>query len=373
MLKVTASSCPADPRADGDAAAAGGASLGTSRTDTRRTDTSRTDTSRTDTSRTDTSRAGAGGTGAGGAAARDAGATALAASPATLARPVIEGQALFYDPGQAAGSCGLGPFPAGGWYASLPPRSYASGRACGSYLDVNGPRGTVRAEVVDVCADCAAGTVNLSRAAFARIADPRTGMVAVIYRTALDPPLPGPLILRISGAARPGALAVQVINHGNRLSSVAASWPAAGGSGSRRARTATGSGRCARGGPGRVRRRAGPRVPASGSGSPMWPAIRWCSAGYRTGAPCCTPPHGCTGAGDWRAPRPLPSRLPRRRGRAATPGRPGPRPAADQARDQRPGRPGIACPEPCGPLRTAPPRPRSSHGRHDGRPRPGIS
>jgi hypothetical protein len=138
---------------------------------------------------------------------------------------VIEGHAVFYDPGQAAGSCGLGPFPAGGRYASLPPRSYASGRACGSYLDVFGPRGTVRAEVVDVCTDCATGTVNLSRAAFARIADPRTGMVAVSYRTALDPPLPGPLVLRISATARPGTLAVQVINHGNRLSSVAASRP----------------------------------------------------------------------------------------------------------------------------------------------------
>jgi expansin len=199
-VKVTAGSCPADPRADGGAAAAGGARL-------------------------DASRAGTSGPGAGGTAASDTGATALAAGPATRPRPVIEGRAVFYDPGQAAGSCGLGPFPAGGRYASLPPRGYASGRACGSYLDVYGPRGTVRAEVVDVCTDCAAGTVNLSRAAFTRIADPRTGMVAVSYRSALNPPLPGPLVLRISVAARPGALAVQVINHGNRLLSVAATWP----------------------------------------------------------------------------------------------------------------------------------------------------
>ncbi len=153
------------------------------------------------------------------------GATVLAASTAVVTGPVIEGQAVFYVPGQAAGSCGLGPFPAGGRYASLPPRGYASGRACGSYLDVHGPRGTVRAEVVDVCTDCTAGTVNLSRAAFARIADPSAGLVAVSYRTALNPPLPGPLVLRIFVAAQPGALAVQVINHGNRLSSVAASRP----------------------------------------------------------------------------------------------------------------------------------------------------
>jgi expansin (peptidoglycan-binding protein) len=200
LLKVTGSSCPADPRATGGVAAVGEASPGTSR-------------------------AGAEGAAAGAAAAGDPGATTPAPSPAALASPVIEGQAVFYDPGQAAGSCGLGPFPAGGRYASLPPRSYASGRACGSYLDVYGPHGTVQAEVVDVCTECRAGTVNLSRAAFARIADPRTGLVAVSYRTALDPPLPGPLVLRISAAGRPGALGVQVINHGNRLSSVVAGWP----------------------------------------------------------------------------------------------------------------------------------------------------
>ena len=194
VLKVTGGSCPADPRAGGVAVPASGASPGTSRP------------------------------GAGGAVVGATGATALAASP-TAGRPVIEGQAVFYDPGQAPGSCGLGPFPAGGRYASLPSRGYASGRACGSYLDVHGPRGTVRAEVVDVCTDCAAGTVNLSRAAFTRIAAPRTGLVAVSYQTTLDPPLPGPLVLRIAVASRPGALAVQIVNHGNRLSSVAADWP----------------------------------------------------------------------------------------------------------------------------------------------------
>ena len=167
-------------------------------------------------------------------AARPALARPVLARP-VLARPVlartalagsaIQGHAVFYDPGHAAGSCGLGPFPAGGRYASLPRRSYASGRACGSYVDVSGPAGTVRAEVVDVCPDCAAATVNLSRAAFARIADPRTGTVAVSYQPAVDPPLPGPLELRITAAGSPGPLAVQVLNHGNRLSSVAASGP----------------------------------------------------------------------------------------------------------------------------------------------------
>jgi expansin (peptidoglycan-binding protein) len=191
-VKLTGSGCPAAPRAGGSAAAA-------------------------------VAGVPAGPAGQGGPAGH-AGTGLLAARPAP-ARSVIEGHAVFYDPGQASGSCGLGPFPAGGWYASLPPRGYASGRACGSYLDVFGPAGPVRAEVVDVCTGCAAGTVDLSRAAFARIASPRRGTVAVSYQAAVDPPLPGPLTLRISAAERTGTLAVQVINHGNRLSSVAARGP----------------------------------------------------------------------------------------------------------------------------------------------------
>ncbi len=167
-----------------------------------------------------------------------------------------------------------------------------SGRACGSYLDVYGPAGPVRAEVVDVCTDCAAGTVNLSRAAFARIADPRRGTVVVSYRPAIDPPLPGPLMLRIA-AARRGRLAVQVINHGNRLSSVAASRP--GGGWLRLAPDADGywTGPL-RPGPGRATPGRGRRA-ASASGSPTSRAIRWCSPAYRCAAPWCAPPRGCTG------------------------------------------------------------------------------
>jgi expansin (peptidoglycan-binding protein) len=198
-VRLSGGGCPARPHADGSAAAGGAGGP-------------------------------AAAAGGGGAARRAGTGTApspVAASPA-LAGSGIRGLAVFYDPGQAAGSCGLGPFPAGGWYASLPPRGYASGLACGSYVDVRGPAGSVRAEVVDVCTDCAAGTVDLSRAAFARIAAPRAGTVAVSYQPALDPPLPGPLVLRIAPATRPGTLAVQVINHGNRLSSVSVSRPGRG-------------------------------------------------------------------------------------------------------------------------------------------------
>jgi hypothetical protein len=140
---------------------------------------------------------------------------------------IYTGRALFYDPGTALGSCTLGPFPTRGWYASLSPRQFAHGHACGTYLAVHGPAGTVRAEVVDLCPTCHSRTINLSRSAYGRVGDPRPGVAPVTYQWVADPKLPGPLALRVSAPA-PDVLAVQVINNGNRLTSVAISRSPAG-------------------------------------------------------------------------------------------------------------------------------------------------
>lgn len=92
------------------------------------------------------------------------------------------------------------------------------GTLCGSYLEVRGPRGTVRAEVVDLCPGCAADTINLSRSAFGKIVG--TSSADVTYRPEVNPPLPTPIELRV-GATHAGRVAVQVVNTGNPLRSVA--------------------------------------------------------------------------------------------------------------------------------------------------------
>jgi hypothetical protein len=159
-------------------------------------------------------------------------------------------------------------------------------------------------------------------------------MVVVSYRTALNPPLPGPLVLRISAAVRPGSLAVQVINYGNRLSLVAASrpggrWqqltPSADGywigplrPGRPRAGVAPGRAAGAR-----IRIRvtdaAGHQVVLTGvSGrSTVLHATTWMYRGRGLAGAQATPP-------------------PAAAARAATPGRPGHCSAADCVRDQRP-------------------------------------
>jgi expansin (peptidoglycan-binding protein) len=61
----------------------------------------------------------------------------------------------------------------------------------------------------------------MSEAAFSRVANPAAGTVVVSYRLARDPRLPGPLEVRVAPAATSTSLVIQVINHGNPLSSVA--------------------------------------------------------------------------------------------------------------------------------------------------------
>ncbi|GIJ06949.1 expansin EXLX1 family cellulose-binding protein [Micromonospora andamanensis] len=143
---------------------------------------------------------------------------ALLAPPA--AGTLHKGKATFYDSKGAGGNCSYPAAPADRRYVALGPTEYADGAACGGYLDVTGPKGTVRVMVMDQCPECAPGHIDLSREAFARIADPVQGIVNVSYRLVADPPLSGPLTFRIKEGASQRWFAVLVAGHGNPLRSV---------------------------------------------------------------------------------------------------------------------------------------------------------
>jgi expansin len=133
------------------------------------------------------------------------------------------GEATFYDPG--GGNCSYPALPADGLVAALGPAEYVDAAACGGYLDVTGPAGSVRVKVTDRCPECAPGHLDLSRQAFARIADPARGQVPITYRAAVNPPVPGPLSFRIKEGASRYWFAVLVDNHANPLASVEATGP----------------------------------------------------------------------------------------------------------------------------------------------------
>ncbi len=90
------------------------------------------------------------------------------------------------------------------------------------------PDGSVTAEVIDQCPPCAAGHVDLSEAAFSRIAPLSAGLVPVSYRTVADPALARPISLRVKEGSSPYWLALLVQNTGNPLASVQVASPSGG-------------------------------------------------------------------------------------------------------------------------------------------------
>src|SRR5580698_9018717 len=134
--------------------------------------------------------------------------------------PVATDTARYYNPLQAGDRCSIEPLRGDGRYASLPRGRYGNGTDCGAYLTITGPRGTVQAEIVDVCPGCSADQLDLSTAAFAQLQPLADGTVPVSYQLARDPALPGPLAVRIQPGSTSGSMAIQVLNHGNPLSRV---------------------------------------------------------------------------------------------------------------------------------------------------------
>lgn len=146
---------------------------------------------------------------------------------APLAAPPVDGtvhqgKATFYDAQGGGGNCSHVSSPADKMYVALGPSEYSSAAACGGYLDVTGPKGKVRVLIMDRCPECPAGHIDLSKEAFAKIADPVQGIIPVSYRGLVNPPLPGPLTFRMKDGASQYWFAVLVGDHGNPLKSVEA-------------------------------------------------------------------------------------------------------------------------------------------------------
>ena len=143
---------------------------------------------------------------------------------AAAAGAQTSGEATHYELASGGmGNCSYPSPPAGQLYVALPPSEYGAAAACGSYLQVSGPDGSVTVEVVDQCPECQAGHIDLSEQAFAKIAPLSAGLVPVTYHTIADPPLPAPLFMLVKAGSSAYYLALLPINNGNPLATVAVS------------------------------------------------------------------------------------------------------------------------------------------------------
>lgn len=133
--------------------------------------------------------------------------------------PYTRGTAVYHNDWSVV-LCSMGPLSHNGLYASMSAGEYDDASLCGSYLEATGPRGTVRAQVVDRCRGCGYGRVDLSERAFARIGDVGKGVIPVRYRLVRDPEPAARLTVRVKPGSTSEWLALLVLGHGNPLARV---------------------------------------------------------------------------------------------------------------------------------------------------------
>jgi expansin len=118
------------------------------------------------------------------------------------------------------GNCSFQNPPANDLFVALSPAEYDSAAACGGYVRVTGPDGSVIVQVIDQCPPCATGHLDLSEPAFAKLAPLSAGLINVSYSYLANPALPGPITAEVKEGSSQYWLALNFDNTGNPLASV---------------------------------------------------------------------------------------------------------------------------------------------------------
>ena len=87
--------------------------------------------------------------------------------------------------------------------AAMNAEEYGHAAVCGAYVAVSGPQGTVTVRIVDLCPECQAGHLDLSREAFSRIGDLSDGVVTITWQV-VSPALSGPIAYHLKDGSNPG-------------------------------------------------------------------------------------------------------------------------------------------------------------------------
>ncbi|MEV4346895.1 expansin EXLX1 family cellulose-binding protein [Actinoplanes sp. NPDC049596] len=143
---------------------------------------------------------------------------ACAAPPSTSAS---KGKATYFSLDGTLGNCSFPSAPADDLFVALGQHNqYSEGAACGTYIDVTGPKGSTRVKVIDSCPECPAGHLDLSLTAFKKIGVQSDGIIPITYKTVPNPAVPGPISVRVKEGSSQYWLSVLIDNHANQLASV---------------------------------------------------------------------------------------------------------------------------------------------------------
>jgi expansin (peptidoglycan-binding protein) len=124
-----------------------------------------------------------------------------------------EGLITFYD-ADGTGNCLYDASPQDMDVAAMNIGQFLESAVCGSCVEIQGPKGTLRVRVVDSCPDCPLrGHLDLSEQAFVKLADRDLGRVNVRWRMVTCDNVVGPLRYRFKEGSNPHWAGIQVFNH----------------------------------------------------------------------------------------------------------------------------------------------------------------
>lgn len=129
------------------------------------------------------------------------------------------GRATFYQ-ADGSGHCSFPTLADPVLVGALNPVDYAGGNLCGSCVEIQGPNGRVMVKIVDSCPECDEGDIDLSEAAFKKIADLNQGIVDISWQP-IACETHGPVRYFFKSGSNPWWAAIQVRNHRNALTSLA--------------------------------------------------------------------------------------------------------------------------------------------------------
>ena len=129
--------------------------------------------------------------------------------------PIHQGIATYYD-ATGAGACLFEPSPQDLMVAAMNAEEYDNAAVCGAYVHVTGQQGAVTVRIVDLCPECQAGHLDLSREAFAQIAELPQGRVPITWQL-VSPALNGPIAYHFKDGSNQWWTAVQIRNHRNPI------------------------------------------------------------------------------------------------------------------------------------------------------------
>ncbi|MFC8194384.1 expansin EXLX1 family cellulose-binding protein [Streptomyces sp. NPDC057298] len=128
-----------------------------------------------------------------------------------------QGVATLYDAGTGDGACSYGPSD-DLMIAAMNTTDYQTSKACGAHVLVRAANGaSVTVRITNECpSPCAPGQLDLSEQAFAKLAAPSTGRIAITW-SLLSPSTSDTISIRYKTGSSPYWCAIQAIGHRNPL------------------------------------------------------------------------------------------------------------------------------------------------------------